>query len=687
MWLEVRKLLSKRFYCALIVALLLVSLLFFVTGLQPTAERLDPASDVPAPVSQPIENTTESYSTRIQRQIDNTQKKMQMSLFDTAWQKNKAEREIQIWQPLLEITESDADSSGYNALFSNSFTDVLLFVLVWLLLDALFFEDRRLAIDRLLDTTYTGRYRLFANKYVVFAVLLLLFFALFHLLPLIVGLLLNRLPWLPIQMVSGFSGVFYPISAISFYLFLAFGKYLTYLAIGSIVLWLSLRFQRLAYVFGALAVIAGIFLSLFYFIPPSSPLILAKYINPIAFLGAAEALSELRLFNLFNRPFTFTALWFSVNMVILFLMVSLCVLALRRQAPNARHKQAAKLNWQPRSDFAHHLKIVSILQKSIFLLLLLASIFTVRLVDNRMNMVDYEADLHAAMRVYGGKMDAKQDQQINERLERAKFLQARLETLQSIPVLTEVETIERDALRSELQAQFAERGFNQLLETRSARQRDGKQWLLPVRGFGHVFGVYYDLHLQRDFLLSGTLFVFFIAFGYAFFFDGTRHDLIRSTWRGRTPFYRQAMAITVAFAGLFMLLPEVATCAIAHWRSPLLLWSAPLSEVSDIASSMRLWVFYMLKLLVTWQLYILLGLIVFAMLIRSSRDVAIAAGIGFVVVNWLLRQAHGSSVSLFTLLTFDLARQPLASGIKVVFILAACISLARWNRTKLVKAD
>ena len=161
MWLEVRKLLSKRFYCALIVALLLVSLLFFVTGLQPTAERLDPASDVPAPVSQPIEHTAESYSTRIQRQIDNTQKKMQMSLFDTAWQKNKAEREIQIWQPLLEITESEADSSGYNALFSNSFTDVLLFVLVWLLLDALFFEDRRLAIDRLLDTTYTGRYRLF----------------------------------------------------------------------------------------------------------------------------------------------------------------------------------------------------------------------------------------------------------------------------------------------------------------------------------------------------------------------------------------------------------------------------------------------------------------------------------------------------------------------------------------------
>lgn len=627
-----------------------------------------------------------SFAKRINDQIVNSEKKMRMRLFSDEWQQRQAEREIQLLTKIRNIADEEVDDRGIRGILQAPLLLLFMVVSMWLLLDVLFFEDQRLHLSGLARTTRTGSTRVFFAK----LFLLILFIAgtviLYFGSLLLIGRAFGQLPEVSIQMVDGFDGVYLPYTGVQFIILIAAGLFLTLFMLGVFMLWLTLRFRKQTIAMAVLVIVFGIFLALYHFISPNSRFILLRYLNPVAFLDPVSALNQLRFFNLFGRPTTFLELWL---VSVVFLSIVFTILAWMAILHPLRPKQRRPLarRFVPRIRSKHQATMILVAQRGGLILLLFIGLFSYRAIADRRERIDMLMTPYEAMRDYGGRLTVEKIAQIDERRmveERLREEQHQLLTVRSRDEASEQRLFD---INSQLERLPHKDGFTDMFRFLNERMGTGKQWLLPENGFRWLFGVDTDAVQRRDFLMAGGIFVLFLAQGYEFFFVGKRHDLIRCTKKGRDDFFRVLVGIVFGTSFVFSLIPELSRMIIVSSRYPLMHWSAPLSELAFLTSNWPLWFFFIVRLLLTTGVFFMLGLIVILWLLKASRDVALAAGVGVLLAIWILRETGLTAASYMTLMTIDIVRLPINTMIKVISLIAISLGLLYVIRQKLVLAD
>lgn len=609
------------------------------------------------------------FAVTIDRDVTNIENKLRLPLFADTWQQRKLSRESALLHPLSLVKDQAVDQRINPILFDTSLQDIFLLVILWLILDAAFFTDKRFLAHDFLNVTYLGRKRLFWQKAAIAFCLLAKAFILFALSSIIFASASSLPLQVPIQMVDGYNEVLLPYTALSFFLFTHFVKFLIFLVCGFVFVGLTFRYKKQATALTVLSGILGIFWLAFIYSAPDGKWSFLRVINPIAFLTPAKTLNSRTFENIFGLPVIFSDMIFPILVLLLVFSLAFSYKAYGRDQL-VRHSARKFGGKRYSGGYSKQLiKIILYGHKSALIVIILIGImgyFTFTFI-NTPRLIDRHPLQHAIL-YYGGEMTPDNLERIQVRQATEHELRVTLMELTSSTSISQEDQATLNNIRQQLSTLPAAEGFADLLVELERRQDDGQSWLIEVRGFNWLFGVHVDGVHQRDFILSALCLVFFIVQAFAPMFSGKRHDVIRVTRYGRGHFCLMLHLIIMVAAFIFTLIPELARMISINASFPLRFWQAPIQELTNVVPQFSILGFWLFRIGATVLLFVVLASIVSFVLLKAGRELAIACGIATVLLIWLTRQLHINALSVFNLLSASALHHWSASRIQIILL-------------------
>ncbi|AMC94177.1 hypothetical protein AOC36_09295 [Erysipelothrix larvae] len=227
-----------------------------------------------------IQNFTQ-YNNEI---IENNQKKIQSSLFNSKDNLVRFKKEIQYYQTLNTLELNVENTYVPSVVLRSPIFSILSFIFVIMCVQALFYQDVQIKILRLFESTHTSLKHLYISKILALLVSVVLFRVGMLLITVGTLKLMGLSLYVPIQFISGFNRFPYYLNCLSYLIMISSLGILSMLFIGSILIIFIHIFRN-----DALALFVFILMTLVQylmhsFISITSGYSVLKYINVYAYL-------------------------------------------------------------------------------------------------------------------------------------------------------------------------------------------------------------------------------------------------------------------------------------------------------------------------------------------------------------------------------------------------------------------